>query len=297
MKELKGRVAVITGAASGIGLAFAERFARESMKLVLADIEATRLDEVTAGFKARNTPVVSLRVDVADPDNVEALARLTYESYGAAHLLCNNAGVVPAGRFRPVWEYPLEDWNWAFDVNMMGVVNGIRSFIPRMLKAGEEGHVVNTASIAGLISGAQTPVYSAAKTAVVRISEALYASLNDMGAKIGVTTLCPGVVQTRIYESERNRPKDLVPAAGIHEESSEMHQAMLKIRPGGLGPDGVADMVHDAVINNRFYCLTTDAFDEQIRHRLDSVLARRNPEFANLLSLTQKETSERLKKV
>ncbi len=198
MKELKDRVAVITGAASGIGLAFAERFAKEGMKLVLADIEEPRLNEVVASFKARKIPVAAMTLDVSDPAAVEALAKLAYGTFGATHLLCNNAGVVPAGRFRPVWEYPIEDWKWAFDVNMMGVVHGLRSFIPRMLAGQAEGHVVNTSSIAGLISGSATPVYSAAKHAVVRISEALYASLVQAGASIGVTVLCPGVVQTRI---------------------------------------------------------------------------------------------------
>ena len=295
MKDLKGRVAVITGAASGIGFSLAERFAREGMKLVLADIEQTRLDEAVAGLKARGAAVVGLKVDVSDGAQVEALARLADDSFGATHLLCNNAGVVPAGRFRPVWEFPLEDWKWAFDVNMMGVVHGLRSFVPRMLAGGEEGHIVNTASIAGLVSGAATPVYSAAKHAAVRISEALYASLADMQAKIGVTVLCPGVVQTRIYESERNRPGDLVPTGGVAVEKSDLHEAMVKLSPGGLKPEGVAEMVYDAVVNNRFYCLTTDAFDEGIRERNEAVLSRRNPKFPSLLALTQKESAQRLK--
>ena len=294
MKKFNGRVAVITGAASGIGLALAERCAREGMKLVLADIEEKRLGEVADGLRSRGSEVATLKVDVSRDDEVEALAALAYERFGAVHLLCNNAGVVPAGRFRAVWEFPLEDWKWSFDVNMMGVVHGLRSFVPRMLAAGGEAHIVNTASIAGLLSGAATPVYSAAKHAVVRISEALYASLRDRSAPIGVTILCPGVVQTRIYDSERNRPGDLVPSGGIAAEKPEMHEAIVKMGPGGLQPAAVADMVFDAVAANQLYCLTTDTFDEGIRERNDAVLARRNPEFPSLLALTQKETGGRM---
>ena len=295
MQLLAGRVAVVTGAASGIGLALAERFAREGMKLVLADIDAPRLNEVAMLFEGRGVPVVAMALDVSDAAAVGRLATLAYDTFGAAHLLCNNAGVVPSGRFRPVWEYPLEDWKWAFDVNMMGVVHGLRSFIPRMLAGKEEGHVVNTASVAGLVSGAGTPVYSAAKHAVVRISEALYASLNQLHAPIGVTVLCPGVVKTRIYESERKRPAGLVPASGIHTEDKSLHEAIVNLRPGGLSPDGVADMVCDAIVANQLYCLTTDAFDSAIRDRNDCVLARRNPQFSDLLTLSQNESAARLK--
>ena len=293
MRDFKDRVAVITGAASGLGLAFAERFANAGMKLVLADIEERRLDEAVASIKARGVLVDALKLDVSDAVAVERLAALAYDTFGAVHVLCNNAGVVPAGRFRPVWEYPLEDWKWAFGVNMMGVVHGLRSFIPRMLAGRQEGHVVNTASIAGLISGAATPVYSAAKHAVVRISEALYASLAEMKAPIGVTCLCPGIVQTRIYDSERNRPQDLVPASGIALEKKELHEAIVKLRPGGLTAEGVAEMVHAAVTANQLYLLTSDAFDEAVRDRSECVLARRNPVFPDLLKLTQKESATR----
>jgi NADP-dependent 3-hydroxy acid dehydrogenase YdfG len=296
MKQLNDRVAVITGAASGIGLAFAERFANAGMKLVLADIEAPRLEAVAASFKARDVSVAAMALDVSNATDVETLAKLAYETFGAVHVLCNNAGVVPAGRFRPVWEYPLEDWKWVFDVNMMGVVHGLRSFVPRMLAGAKEGHIVNTASIAGLISGAATPVYGAAKHAVVRISEALYASLAQSGAPIGVTVLCPGVVQTRIYESERNRPSHLVPAGGIHAERKDLHEAIVNLRPGGLGADGVAEMVLRAIVDNQFYVLTTDAFDDGIFERFESILARRNPNFPDLLAMSQKESADRLKR-
>lgn len=295
MKDFRGKVAVITGAASGIGLALAERLAQEGMTLVLADIEEPRLRGVADAFSARGVPVAALKVDVSDADQVEALAALAYDRFGAVHLLCNNAGIVPAGRFRPVWEFPLEDWKWAFDVNMMGVVHGLRSFVPRMLAGGEAGHVVNTASIAGLLSGAGTPVYGAAKHAVVRISEALYASLEERGAPIGVTILCPGLVQTRIYDSERNRPEALVPDGGVAAETPDMHAAIIKLGPGALPPAAVADMVVDAVAAGQLYCLTTDAFDAAIRERNDAVIERRNPRFANLLALTQDESGKRLK--
>lgn len=272
-----GKVAVITGAASGIGLALAKRFARENMKLVLADIEAQALASATKAFEREGVAVASLRVDVSDPATVEELARLAWDRFGAVDILCNNAGVVAAGRSRHVWEYPLEDWRWSFDVNLMGVVHGLRSFTPRMIAQGTRAHIVNTASIAGLISGPRSPVYSAAKHAVVRVSEALYASLVEAGHPIGVTVLCPGLVRTRIYYSERNRPGALVPIGGVVEEKPEL----LSAAEAGIEPDAVAEITRAAISENRFYALTTDAFDSVIEDRAKNILARRNPAFTD----------------
>ena len=293
MQDFKGRVAVVTGAASGIGLGLVERFAREGMKVVLADIEQTRLEDVRAKLQAEGAEVAGLRVDVSDPEAVERLAELAYDRFGAVHVLCNNAGVVPSGRFRPVWEYPLEDWRWAIDVNLMGVVHGLRSFIPRMLASGQPGHVVNTSSVAGVTSGAYSAVYGAAKHGVVRVTEALYASLQDMKSPIGVTVLCPGVVRTRIYQSERNRPGELMPAGGTASEPPAIEAWASKIHPEGLPPEAVADMVVNAIRNEQLYLLTTEAFDDAIRDRMECILERRNPHFPDVLALSQRDNEAR----
>jgi len=293
MKNLSDRVAVITGAASGMGAAMAWRFARSGMKIVVSDIDgdaaaATRDALVAAGHDA-----IAVRTDVASPDDVDRLADVAYAHYGAVHLLCNNAGVVPGGRHRLVWEYPLEDWKWSLDVNLFGAVHGIRSFIPRMLAQNVEGHVVTTASVAGLVSGAGSVPYSAAKHAVVRVTEALYAGLRERGAPIGVTVLCPGLVNTRIYDSERNRPAELRAAAGPAEESPELKAIAERLYADAISPEAVAELVHRAVLDNRLYVLTTESFDGSIRDRLEAILERRNPDFASLLELSRRDVAER----
>jgi NAD(P)-dependent dehydrogenase (short-subunit alcohol dehydrogenase family) len=272
-----GKIAVVTGAAGGIGLALARRFASEGMGLVLADIEDMALASVTETFERHGVAVAARCVDVSDPSAVEGLAELAYDRFGSVDVLCNNAGIVASGRSRPIWEYPLEDWRWSLDVNLMGVVHGLRSFVPRMIAQGTRAHIVNTASVAGLISGARSPVYSVTKHAVVRASEALYASLLEAGHPVGVTVLCPGLVRTRIYDSERNRPGSLVPEGGVAEEKPEL----LTAAEAGIEPDAVAGMVREAIAENRFYVLTTGAFDCVIEDRTKCILARRNPVFAD----------------
>ena len=282
-----GKVAVVTGAASGIGLALAKRFADEGMQLVLADIEETALARVAESLEGAGVAVTSRRVDVSDPAAVQGLADLAYDRFGTVDVLCNNAGIVASGRSRPIWEYPLEDWRWSLDVNLMGVVHGLRSFVPRMIRQGTRSHIVNTASIAGLISGARSPVYSVTKHAVVRASEALYASLVEEGHDIGVTVLCPGLVRTRIYYSERNRPAALLPMGGAAEERPDL----LTAAEAGIEPDAVAGMVRDAIADNRFYVLTTDTFDGVIRERTESILARANPVFSDPWTVREQRCS------
>jgi NAD(P)-dependent dehydrogenase (short-subunit alcohol dehydrogenase family) len=289
VKQLKAKVAVITGAGSGIGAAMALRFGAAGMKVVVSDIALDAAQAVVAKLALLGVEACAVRTDVADAAQVEALAEAAYARFGAVHLLCNNAGVVPAGRHRMVWEYPLEDWHWANSVNYMGVVHGIRSFVPRMLAAGAEGHVVTTASIQGLVSAAGSVTYGAAKHAAVAITEALYAGLIERQAPIGVTLLCPGVVNTRIYESERNRPAEFQPDAGAAQEAPALQAMAGQIYGGAIGPDAVAEQVLQAVLDNRLYLLTTDVFDEAIHERLDAVLARRNPHFKSLLSLSQRD--------
>jgi NAD(P)-dependent dehydrogenase (short-subunit alcohol dehydrogenase family) len=287
MRDFKNRVAVITGAGSGIGEALAWRFAAEGMKVVVADVNADAAAKVQAALAAAGHTAMAFQVDVSDAARVQALADTAFDTWGQVDLLCNNAGVVPSGRFRPVWEYPLEDWKWSLDVNLMGVVHGIRSFVPRMLAQGTEGHVVTTASIAGLISGSASVAYGAAKHGAVLATEALYASLCERGAPIGVTLLCPGVVNTNIYRSERNRPDALRPAAGPAEETPELQAIASELYGGGLSPAQVAGQVFEAVCDNVLYALTSANFDATIRERADAILSRRNPNFANLLDLSK----------
>ena len=289
MRELAGRVAVVTGAAGGIGLALAQSLAREGMKLVLSDIDAARLSEAVAALRDSGAEAAGQACDVAEPDAVERLAGFAYDAHGAVHVLCNNAGVVPAGRFRPVWDYPIEDWRWSLGVNLMGVVNGIRSFVPRMLAGGEPGHIVNTASVAGFTSGAYSPVYGAAKHAVVRVTEALHANLRERGAPIGVTLLSPGVVRTGIARSERNRPAHLRPAGGAAPETA----AVASAEGGGLAPEEVAEMVVAAIREERFYLFTSDAFDEAIRDRAAAILERRDPHAPDMAALAQRDAARR----
>ncbi len=289
MIEFSGKVAVVTGAASGIGRGLAERFAREGMRLVLADVEQAPLQVLAGRLGDGGAEVAAQVTDVADAAAVEALAVAAYERFGAVHVLCNNAGIVPGGRFRPIWDFAVEDWAWALGVNLMGLVHGIRSFVPRMRAAGGWGHIVNTVSVSGLVSGSSAPVYGASKHAALRATEALYASLSEEGSPIGVTALCPGVVQTGIGDLERNRPSGLVPVGGVAADTEEMRSAAAKVKSGGLLPDAVAEMVVKAIRDRQFYLVTTTAFDEAIRDRMEDILARRNPQFVDHLTLSKGE--------
>ena len=196
-------VAVITGAASGIGRGLAERFAAEGMKVVLADVEETALAELEAGLKAKGATVLTVRTDVSNATEVENLAARTLDVFGAVHILCNNAGVVCS---RPVWEHTLADWEWVLGVNLWGVIHGIRAFVPHMLAQGDECHIVNTASILGLVGGSGEGIYKVSKHGVVALSETLAAELAQKEANIQVHVLCPGWVRTGILDSDRNRP-------------------------------------------------------------------------------------------
>lgn len=252
MQEFQDRVAVVTGAASGIGFALAERAAKEGMTVVLSDVEAGALEEAAAKLRDSGHRVASHVVDVRHEDEVEGLAARVFDEYGAVHLLCNNAGVIH--RERPTWEHSVADWEWVLGVNLWGVIHGVRSFVPRMLAGGDEGHVVNTASMAGLITGGMgNAVYDASKHAVVSLSESLYRDLVVRTAKVSASVLCPGAVNTRIFEAERNRPPELESAEG-EPPSSRGTGGM----PGdAYPPEEMANQVFDAIRENRFYVLAS----------------------------------------
>lgn len=274
MFEFEGRTAVVTGAASGIGEALARRFAALGANVILADIDMAKLEEAA---HAIGGSVVTQRTDVADPEAVQALADLAFERFGAVELLCNNAGIAPSARTRAVWEFAVEDWHWALGVNLMGLVHGLRSFVPRMIASGRRGHIVNTLSAASLIGGAFSPLYGASKHAALRATEGLQASLRETGAPIGVTALCPGMVATEIHRSERHRPAALVPAGGVEADTDADAAWFATMRAQAIQPDDVAGMVVAAIHANQFYLVTDDGYDPMIEERMRCILERRNP--------------------
>jgi NAD(P)-dependent dehydrogenase (short-subunit alcohol dehydrogenase family) len=277
MKEFRGRVAVVTGAASGIGRGLAEACAREGMKVVLADVDEAALDEAGRELREAGADVLPVRTDVSKADEVEALARATLDAFGAVHLLFNNAGV---GAGTTVWESTLADWQWVLGVNLWGVIHGVRTFLPVMLEQGDECHVVNTSSMAGLISGPALGVYKVAKHGVVSLSETLCHELAILRAKVGVSVLCPGGVNTRVMDSGRNRPAELQNDSARESTHPAVVRADAMLRQlvkAGMPPSEVAAAVFDAIRAGRFYILTHEDWKPQVRKRMDDILLGRNP--------------------
>ena len=274
MKDFKEKVAVITGAASGIGRALADRCVQEGMKAVLADVEAEPLATAEASLKASGATVLAVQTDVSQVRDVEALAQKTMEAFGAVHVLCNNAGV---GTEAAVWESTLAEWEWIVGVNLWGVVHGVRVFVPLMLAQDAECHIVNTASTAGLISGPGLGAYKVTKHGVVTLSETLHHELAERGAKVKVSVLCPGIVNTRIMESARNRPGDLPPTGPRGPASEERWEALRRLVPAGMPAAQVADAVFEALRKDRFYILTHPEGKEAVRTRMEDILRERSP--------------------
>jgi NAD(P)-dependent dehydrogenase (short-subunit alcohol dehydrogenase family) len=274
MKELRGRVAVVTGAASGIGLGIAQAFAARGMKVVLADIESAPLARASDALRADGADVLDVPCDVAQESSVAALARAAIEHYGAVHVLCNNAGV--GGQDCFTWELTPEDWTWMLGVNLLGVVHGVRTFMPLLLEQ-DEGHIVNTASIAGLVEGGG--VYGVTKHAVVALSESLHRELALLDSNVRVSVLCPGWVKTRIMESERNRPGWKPRADGPSTQRFAAIRRMMSqlIERTGLEPRDVGESVVKAVLEERFYVLTHPRWKNMIENRMRNLLAEREP--------------------
>jgi NAD(P)-dependent dehydrogenase (short-subunit alcohol dehydrogenase family) len=272
MENLQGKVAVVTGGASGIGKAVAAKAAAEGMKIVVADVEEGALKEAERDLAAAGADVLAVQTDVADAASVRELRDLAVDRYGTVHLVHNNAGVGLGG---PIWEIPESDWRWILGVNLWGVVHGVATFVPLFIEQGE-GHVVNTASIAGLTSAPFLGPYNATKQAVVAISETLYKDLQAAGVTgVGVSVLCPGFVQTRIAESDRNRPawapeREVVGVA-------EMRGALQALVDSGIPAAAVADRVLDAVRTNTFYILTHPELNDALQTRFDDILQGRPP--------------------
>jgi NADP-dependent 3-hydroxy acid dehydrogenase YdfG len=271
MRQLNGRTAVVTGAASGIGRAMAERFLAEGMKVVLADIETDALKETERDL-ANAGAVAAFRTDVSKAEDVHALADFSLRTFGGVNLLCNNAGVGIGGA---IWEHSVRDWEWLLGVNVWGVIHGIRTFVPIMLSQGDECHIVNTASAAGLDPRPWLGMYSASKSAVVAISEALQQELVMTGAKVGVSVLCPAIVNTRIGDAERNRPAGLQNDGDAEPlpQAQAFGEAFRAMLASGISPKAVADCVVDAIQNDRLYILTNAETEGRVRARFDRMLA------------------------
>ncbi|RAG80950.1 alcohol dehydrogenase [Streptacidiphilus pinicola] len=285
MELTQGQVAVVTGAASGIGLAMARRFAADGLRVVLADVEEAALDQAVAGLRERGVDAVGQLTDVSERDSVEELAEAAYRAYGAVHVLCNNAGVGSGAEGR-MWEHEPNDWKWAFAVNVWGVFHGVQAFLPRMLAAGEPGHVVNTSSGDGGIAPLPTAsVYAVTKSAVVTMSESLYAHLRAEGAPIGASVLFPGphMLRTGLWESHRNRPDRFAkerprrsPYRSLAQWEAAMDAAGQKVEFTPV--EEVADFVAEGIRANRFWLLPpSEHSDRQIRARSQSMLDRENP--------------------
>jgi NAD(P)-dependent dehydrogenase (short-subunit alcohol dehydrogenase family) len=267
MDEFKGRVAVVTGAASGMGRAYSQRFAAEGMRVVLADIDAEGLTRVVTDLRNAGHEASSVITDVSKLEEVEALANTAFERHGAVHVLCNNAGGSGSTR-GPIWESTLEQWNFVFGLNMYGVLHGIRSFVPRMIAMDEEAHIVNTSSMSGIVPGGL--IYGAAKHAVVSITETLYLQLRRRDLKVHAHALCPWFVKTSLTQ------RDSDPRA-------------ISAFEGGIEPEAVAEAVMQALRDDRFYILPQHDLDELILARARNIVDENEP-----ASVTPWEASSRV---
>jgi NAD(P)-dependent dehydrogenase (short-subunit alcohol dehydrogenase family) len=271
MQDFEGKVAVVTGAASGIGRGLAERFAREGMKVVLSDIDQAALDAAVQAMRHAEHGVIGVVTDVARPEAVDELAAAALEAYGKVHVVCNNAGVLNSAS--SLWEASLRDWQWMFGVNVWGVINGIRTFTPILLDQDEEGWIINTASMAG--TGPASSIYSITKHTVVAMSEALYFQLQARSAKVRCSVLCPTWVNTNLKAAEEHRPEGLR-NPGQSGNATGWDRLWQRLEQGTT-PDELADFVLDSLKQGVFYMIPGDYPEDGFREWADNLVNRRNP--------------------
>ncbi len=275
MNQFTDRVAVVTGGASGLGRAMAWRFAREGMKIVLADIEQTTLDTTLGEFQEAGHEAIAVQGDVSRAADVESLAEQTLAAFGAVHIVCNNAGVAPGGL---VWEHTVKDWEWAMGPNVWGVIHGVRVFTPILLKQNTEAHIVNTASVAGLLSLPGMGLYCVTKHAVVTLTECLHHDLVENSDKVRCSVLCPAYVPTGIADSERNRPAHLRDDRPKSEQELRREEGLRRaVESGRITAEEVADAVFNAIRDKRFYILTHQRIKPAIETRMQDILLERLP--------------------
>ncbi|WP_149136083.1 SDR family oxidoreductase [Cupriavidus campinensis] len=280
MKQFESKVAVITGGASGFGKEFARIGASLGMKLVLADVQEDALDATVAEFKAQGVPVIGLRADVSRAEDVQALADAAMTAFGEVHLLFNNAGVGAGGL---LWENTQKDWDWVLGVNLYGVIHGVRIFTPLMLAAAAkdpayQGHIVNTASMAGLLNPPAMGVYNVSKHAVVSLSESLYQDLSLVTEQVHCSVLCPYFVPTGISQSQRNRPAGL--ANDVPPTRSQLVSQALSdkaVHSGKVTAADVAQLTFDAIRDQSFYIYSHPQALETVRQRMEDIVGQRNP--------------------
>lgn len=274
MKDFAGKTAVVTGAASGIGLALAERLAAARMRVVLADIEEDALNRAVEQLEARQAEVIGVPVNTMVRESVFDLAKRAIDAFGKVHVLCNNAGVASTSSVNTaIWEQSGSEWDWVLGVNFNGVLYGLEAFVPHMLEHGESGHIVNTASLAALMPGGGT--YGVSKHGVLALTETLYNDLKARGAAISASVLCPGFVNTQIYDAERNRPAELRNATGPG--PSEVMAAARAMLEQGKAPAEIAEAVARSIEEDRLYILPHPAWDDFLRSRFEHILARGGP--------------------
>lgn len=275
VKKLNGRVAVVTGGASGIGQGMTRAFAAEGMKIVIADIEAEARDKAASELASDGAEVIAVECDVSDRASLETVREEALSAFGAVHVVCNNAGVA-GGQPGPIWAAPQSDWDWVLGVNLMGVVYGVQTFAPLLIEQGEGGHIVNTASLAGLMEGAG--IYGVSKQAVVGLTESLWRDLAATNSGVSASVLCPAWVRTRIMESERNRPEAPRPDEEIPPEAQALREVVRGlIEKDGLDPVQVGRQVAQSIKDDTFYILTHPGWNNIIRNRMENILSGRDP--------------------
>lgn len=274
MKDMNGKVVVITGGASGIGLAMAETFGAQGARIVLGDIERDALDRAVERLEANGIEAIGVVADVAHFEQVEALAAAASARFGKVHVVCNNAGVSITG---PTWAMSLDDWRWVYDVNVWGVVHGIKAFVPILLRQGEGGHVVNTASLAAFNGNGDHAPYCSSKFAVLGMSQSLFSEMKALQTGIGVHVVCPGMVATRIHQSWRNRPSDDTPWSDREFANDAFVKGSEAFQGRGLAPDAIARSTLEAIREDRFYVFTGDNWPMFLEDSLGRAIRAENP--------------------